>query len=284
MTRWSSTPRRCASARRRRKRSCGALRATMCSTPPRGLNRSAVGKTQVSFTSRRPQQLAPSTLTSLLACTNALRRAILRHGYAWRQSRSVSSLRGRPALFPERAPCPSIQSTLKQKLCPSRLRPPRLHPQGRRGLSSGRARLRPCGYNILQRTKPLRGGKDPGLVHKPSASATRPIDSDFAPCLYQRAAPCYSSAWLRLAAASVRFFTSRSPGTLARTRPLPIYSIYVKAKAVPVAASSSEIASARPTGPEFRPRSFTALRIQHSSNDELTPVALERGQEVLAAL
>src|SRR5271166_5061844 len=107
---------------------------------PEGLNRSAVGKTQVSFTSRRPQQLAPSSLTSLLACTNALRRAILRHGYAWRQSRSVSSLRGRPALFPERAPCPSIQSTLKQKLCPSRLRPPRLHPQGRRGLSSGRAR------------------------------------------------------------------------------------------------------------------------------------------------
>src|SRR5271157_6085575 len=116
-----------------------------------------------------------------------------------------------------------------------------------------------------RRTKPLRGGKDPGLVHKPSASATRPIDSDFAPCLYQRAAPCYSSAWLRLAAASVRFFTSRSPGTLPRTRPLPIYSIYIKAKAVPVAASSSEIASARPTGPEFRPRSFTALRIQHSS-------------------
>ena len=113
----------------------------------RGLNRSAVGKTQVSFTSRRPQQLVPSTLTSLLACTNAL-------------------------------------------------------------------------------------------------------------------PPCYSSAWLRLAAASVRFFTSRSPCTLPRTRPLPIYSIYLKAKAVPVAASSSEIASARPTGPEFRPHSFTALRIQ----------------------
>src|SRR5271157_534400 len=106
-----------------------------CTMHPRGLNRSAVGKTQVSFTSRRPQQLAPSTLTSLLACTNALRRAILRHGYAWRQPRSDSSLRGRPALFPERAPCPSIQSTLKQKLCPSRLRPPSLHPQGRRGLS-----------------------------------------------------------------------------------------------------------------------------------------------------
>src|SRR5271166_3869044 len=41
----------------------------------------------------------------------------------------------------------------------------------------------------------------------------------------------------------------------------------LKAKAVPVAASSSEIASARPTGPELRPRSFTALRIQHSSKD-----------------
>src|SRR5271166_3233796 len=125
-----------------------------------------------------------------------------------------------------------------------------------------------CWYTSFGwRTKPLRGGKDPGLVHKPSASATRPIDSDFAPCLYQRAAPCYSSAWLRLAAVSVRFFTSRSPGTLPRTRPLPIYSIYIKAKAVPVAASSSEIASARPTGPELRPRSFTALRIQHSSED-----------------
>ena len=43
-----------------------------CAFRYRGLNRSAVGKTQVSFTSRRPQQLAPSTLTSLLACTNAL--------------------------------------------------------------------------------------------------------------------------------------------------------------------------------------------------------------------
>ncbi len=117
-----------------------------------------------------------------------------------------------------------------------------------------------------QRTKPLRGGKDPGLAHKPSASATRPIDSDFAPCLYQRAAPCYSSAWLRLAAASVRFFTSRSPGTLPRTRPLPIYSIYTKAKAVLVAASSSELASAGPTRFKLRPRSLTALRIQHSSN------------------
>ena len=117
------------------------------------------------------------------------------------------------------------------------------------------------------RTKPLRGGKDLGLVHKPSASATRPIDSDFAPCLYQRAPPCYSSAWLRLAAASVRFFTSRSPGTLPRTRPLPIYSIYIKAKAVPVAASSSELAFAGPTRSELRPRLLTALRIQLSSDD-----------------
>jgi hypothetical protein len=101
----------------------------------RGLNRSAVGKTGVSFTSRRPQQLAPSNLTSLLACTDALCRAILGHGYARRRARSSSALRGRPALFPKRAPYPFIQSPLKQKLCPSRLRPPRLHPQGRPGLS-----------------------------------------------------------------------------------------------------------------------------------------------------
>jgi len=100
-----------------------------------GLNRSAVGKTGVSFTSRRPQQLAPSNLTSLLACIDALCRAILGHGYARRRARLAPSLRGRPALFPERAPYPFIQSTLKQKLCPSRLRPPRLHPQGRPGLS-----------------------------------------------------------------------------------------------------------------------------------------------------
>ncbi|MGZ3489338.1 MAG: serine hydrolase, partial [Isosphaeraceae bacterium] len=46
------------------------------------------------------------------------------------------------------------------------------------GLVSAHSALR----FLPQRTKPLRGGKDPGLVHKPSASATRPIDSDFAPC------------------------------------------------------------------------------------------------------
>ncbi len=100
----------------------------------RGLNRSAVGKTEVSITSRRLQQPAPSTLSSLLTCTDALCRAILGHGYDWRRSRPASSLRGRPVRFLKRPPCPSIQSTLKQKLCPSRLRPPRLHPQGRRGL------------------------------------------------------------------------------------------------------------------------------------------------------
>ena len=118
--------------------------------PIGGLNRSAVGKTKMSFTSRRPQQLGLSTLTSLLACTDAPRRAILRHGYSWRRARLPPPLRGRPAPFPKRAPYPSIQSTLEQRLCPSRLRPPRLHPQGRRGLSSGRARRRPCGYNFLQ--------------------------------------------------------------------------------------------------------------------------------------
>ncbi len=93
-----------------------------------------------------------------------------------------------------------------------------------------------------------------------------PIESDFAPCLYRCAVPCYSRAWLRSAAGSARSFTSRSSGTLPRTRPLPIYSIYIKAKAVPVAASSSELASAWPTRSELRPRSSTALRIQLSSN------------------
>jgi len=117
----------------------------------------------------------------------------------------------------------------------------------------------------VQRTKPLRGGKDRGIVHKSSASAARPIESDFAPCLYRCAVPCYSRAWLRSAAGSARSFTSRSSGTLPRTRPLPIYSIYIKAKAVPVAASSSELASAWPTRSELRPRSLTALRIQLSS-------------------
>jgi len=100
-----------------------------------------------------PQQLAPSTLTSLLACTNALCRAILRHGYAWRRARPAPSLPGRQALFPERAPCPAIQST------------------------------------------------------------------------------------------------------------------YIKAKAAPIAASSSAFASARPPGLVLRPRSLPALRIQDSSND-----------------
>ena len=39
----------------------------------------------------------------------------------------------------------------------------------------------------VQRTKPLRGGDDRDLVSERSASATRPSDSDSAPCLYQRA-------------------------------------------------------------------------------------------------
>ena len=46
-----------------------------------GLNRSAVGKTTISR-SGRPPPLAPPALTSLVACTGALRRAILRLGGA----------------------------------------------------------------------------------------------------------------------------------------------------------------------------------------------------------
>ena len=116
-------------------------------------------------------------------------------------------------------------------------------------------------------TKPLRGGKDRGIDHEPSTSATRSLDSEFAPHLYRRAVPCYSRAWRRLAAVSARFLTSRPSSTLPKAPALPIYSIYIKAKAVPIAASSSEIASARPTGPEVRPRSFMALRIQDSAED-----------------
>src|SRR5262249_31452566 len=59
-------------------------------------------------------------------------------------------------------PYPSIQSTLKQSLCQSRLRPPRLYPQGRRGSFRSRAYSRPCGYKILQR------------AHRPAGDGTRP--------------------------------------------------------------------------------------------------------------
>ena len=49
-----------------------------------------------------------------------------------------------------------------------------------------------------------------------------------------------------------------------------LFNLLLKAKAVPVAASSSAFVSAGPTGPELRPRSSTALRIQDSSNDAST--------------
>src|SRR5262249_28741537 len=48
-----------------------------------------------------------------------------------------------------------------------------------------------------------------------------------------------------------------------------LLKLHLKAKAVPVAASSSAVASARPTGPEWRPRSLSALRIQRSANHPL---------------
>jgi hypothetical protein len=109
-----------------------ALPRSQCAFRGRGLNRSAVGKTAIS-TSGRPQSLASPTLTSLVACTSALRRAILGHGDARGRPRSLPSYYGRPAPFPARAPYPTIQSTLKQRPCQSRLRPPRLYTQGRRG-------------------------------------------------------------------------------------------------------------------------------------------------------
>src|SRR5262249_7599062 len=56
------------------------------------------------------------------------------------RSRSPPPRRGGRAPRRACAPYPSIQSTLKQRPCQSRLRPPRLYPQGRRGLGWGRAR------------------------------------------------------------------------------------------------------------------------------------------------
>ena len=47
---------------------------------------------------------------------------------------------------------------------------------------------------FAQRTKPLRGGKDRDRAPEPLASATGPIDSDFAPCLSRGTAPCYAPA------------------------------------------------------------------------------------------
>ena len=88
-------------------------------------------------------------LRSLLGPT---RRAVLSSGTVTSGAYSAPSFTsGRPALHPERPPRPSIQITsYKQTACLSRLRPPRLHPQGRRGPGGGRTRRRPCGYNVLQ--------------------------------------------------------------------------------------------------------------------------------------
>jgi hypothetical protein len=116
----------------------------------RGHNRSAVGTTAISA-SGRPPPLVPPALTSLVACTGGLRHAIFRPGGAHWRLRSPPSLGGGPAPRRACAPYPSIQSTITQRPCQSRLRPPRLYPQGRRGLGQCHARPRPCGYKILQR-------------------------------------------------------------------------------------------------------------------------------------
>jgi hypothetical protein len=128
------------------------------------LNRSAVGKTQVSVTVRRSQRLAPPTPISLLACPDAPCQAMLRYGDAGWRFRSPPSLRDGPAPRPACASYPSIQSTLKQKPCQSRLRPPPLYPQGRQGLGRSRARPRPCGYKILQKGHASTGGQNPSAV------------------------------------------------------------------------------------------------------------------------
>src|SRR5262249_15649988 len=61
-------------------------------------------------------------------------------------------------------------------------------------------------------TRPLRGGKDPGLLHSPSATATHPTDCAFAPCLYRRAVPCYPPAWRRWVTISISSLTPRRAG------------------------------------------------------------------------
>jgi hypothetical protein len=116
-----------------------------------------------------------------------------------------------------------------------------------------------------RRTKPLRGGEDRDLVPKRSASPALPTDSDFAPHLYR----CAVRATLRMATlgSGLGLLLHFSAGTLPSLRPLPICSIYIKAKAVPVAASSSAVVSARPMRPGGMPRSATALRIQDSAKD-----------------
>ena len=48
--------------------------------------------------------------------------------------------------------------------------------------------------DTYERTKPLRGGKDRDRAPEPLASATGPIDSDFAHCLSRGTAPCYAPA------------------------------------------------------------------------------------------
>ena len=84
-----------------------------------------------------------------------------------------------------------------------------------------------------RRTKPLRGGKDRGIDHEPSTSVKCPLDSEFTPHLYRRAVPCYSRAWLRLAAVSARFLTSRPSGTLPKAPPCPSIQSTLKQKLCP---------------------------------------------------
>jgi hypothetical protein len=116
-------------------------------------------------------------------------------------------------------------------------------------------------------TKPLRGGEDRALFTGRRRQQLAP--SSATSLIAWTAAPCYAPVWLRAAAAWPVSFPSRLSVALPRTRPLPIYSIYIKAKAVPIAASFSEIASARPTRPGVRLRSATALRIQRSAGSSL---------------
>ena len=97
-------------------------------------------------------------------------------------------------------------------------------------------------------------------------------------CLSRDEASCYAPARVRSGVRSAAFLPRRGRRARPPGRPsCPAIQSPLKAKAVPVAASSSDFVSARPTRPEVRPRSPTAMRIQDSADG-----AVEVGARTMA--
>lgn len=87
--------------------------------------------------------------------------------------------------------------------------------------------------------------------------------------LSRGAAPCYARSELSLETGMMLSDRpSRPSRILPRRAPCPAIQSNVKANAVPVAASSSDVVSARPSRLGMRPRSATAFRIQHPAEVE----------------